>query len=49
MQMNLGGLKKSPQNPEDWDLNPGDFQNMCQNQKRRLFLSWYTVLLLFWQ
>ena len=50
MQMNLEGLKKSPQKPEDWDLNPGDFQNMCQiKPKKGLFLSWYTVLLLFWQ
>jgi len=22
-------LKKSPEKPGDWDLKPGDFQNMC--------------------
>ena len=26
---NLEMLKKSPEKPGDWDLKPGDFQNMC--------------------
>ena len=26
---NLERLKKSPEKPGDWDLKPGDFQNMC--------------------
>ena len=46
MQMNLEGLKKSPQKPEDWDLNPGDFQNLCQTKKGDYFclgiLSYYS-------
>jgi len=26
---NLETSKKSPEKPGDWDLKPGDFQNMC--------------------
>ena len=26
---NLEMLKKSPKKPGDWDVKPGDFQNMC--------------------
>ena len=26
---NLEMLKKSPEKPGDWDVKPGDFQNMC--------------------
>ena len=26
---NLEVLKKSQEKPGDWDLKPGDFQNMC--------------------
>jgi len=25
----LETLKESPEKPGDWDLRPGDFQNMC--------------------
>jgi len=24
-----GDVEKSPEKPGDWDLKPGDFQNMC--------------------
>ena len=27
---NLETLQKSPEKPGDWDLKPGDFQNMCK-------------------
>ena len=27
---NLETLQKSPETPGDWDLKPGDFQNMCK-------------------
>ena len=30
---NMEGLKKSPEKPGDWDLKPGDFQNMRQIKK----------------
>ena len=37
---NLEVLKKSPEKPGDWDLKPGDFQNMRQIKKNnnRLFV-----------
>ena len=31
---NLEVLKTSPEKPGDWDLKPGDFQNMCQIIKK---------------
>ena len=31
-------LKTSPEKPGDWDLKPGDFQNMCQIIKKALFV-----------
>ena len=34
---NLEVLKKSPEKPGDWDLKPGDFQNMRQIKKNYLF------------
>ena len=30
---NMEDLKKSPEKPGDWDLKPGDFQNMRQIKK----------------
>ena len=30
----MEGLKKSPEKPGDWDLKPGDFQNMRQIKKK---------------
>ena len=35
-----GGFEKSPEKPGDWDLKPGDFQNMHQirNNNNRLFV-----------
>jgi len=27
---NLETLQKKPEKPGDWDLKPGDFQNMCK-------------------
>ena len=27
---NLETLQKSPEKPGDWDLKPGDFQNVCK-------------------
>ena len=30
---NLEVLKKGPEKPGDWDLKPGDFQNMRQIKK----------------
>ena len=35
---NLDVLKTSPEKPGDWDLKPGDFQNMCQIIKKALFV-----------
>ena len=35
---NLEVLKTSPEKPGDWDLKPGDFQNMCQIIKKALFV-----------
>ena len=35
---NLEVLKTSPEKPGDWDLKPGDFQNMCQIIKKPLFV-----------
>ena len=48
MQMNLEGLKKTPQKPEDWDLNPGDFQNMCQIKPKKeiIFVMVYCLITL---
>ena len=31
----MEGLKKSPEKPGDWDLKPGDFQNMRQIKKNQ--------------
>ena len=57
---NLEVLKTSPEKPGDWDLKPGDFQNMCQIIKKsiiclRVFLFYLfsapccTLWQLFWQ
>ena len=35
---NLEVLKTSPEKPGNWDLKPGDFQNMCQIIKKALFV-----------
>ena len=45
---NLECLKKSPQEPGDWDLKPGDFQNMCQIKPKTLiifFMVFFTLLM----
>ena len=33
-----GVFEKSSQKPQDWDLKPGDFQNMVQIKPKRLII-----------
>ena len=35
LHANLEVFAKSPEKPGDWDLKPGDFQNMCQIKKNK--------------
>ena len=35
---NLETLQKSPEKPGDWDLKPGDFQNMCKMKIKMVVL-----------
>ena len=55
---NLEVLKTSPEKPGDWDLKPGDFQNMCQIIKKSIIclrfrrriwvILWFFYTLEFW-
>ena len=44
---NLEVLKKSPEKPGDWDLKPGDFQNMRQIKKKQQQIICLSVFLPF--